>query len=232
MRDVLEVVALHQDSSVHCGRHTVQAVVQVVVVEHVHRVAEPHPRVALLGAVEEVVVVAHPKVASVLGEGVGVAQQHGLAVVVEVVPGHRDKVRLPLDVEQPVEPVGEVVVIDPDVVRRVRHADRVVGRVAELDVSDDHVVARSGGRAHLQATAGDLRGGADPDDALVGHHRDHVVEGDPAGDHDGERRVHAGVAREVGRVGDGHGRAGGAAGGSVLAERVHAGEADRTVGQR
>ena len=66
VRHALEVVALHQDSGVHCGRHAVQLVGAEVVVVDVHRVAEAHPRVALVGAVEPVVVVGDPQVPDVL----------------------------------------------------------------------------------------------------------------------------------------------------------------------
>src|SRR4029079_2030192 len=54
---VLVVVALHEDAALDGRRGGVVADVDVVVVEHVYRVAEAHPRVALVAVGHEVVVV-------------------------------------------------------------------------------------------------------------------------------------------------------------------------------
>src|SRR5262249_15028869 len=97
--DVLEVVGLDEDAGADGGRDPVVAVVEVVVVD-VDRVAVAHPRVALVGLVEPVVVVGDEQPAGVLRRvGVVAAQQHVLVGADGVVPGHGHVRRAALDVE-------------------------------------------------------------------------------------------------------------------------------------
>src|SRR5690349_3787617 len=120
--DTLEGVVLDQHAGAGGGGHAVPAVVAVVVVVDVHRIAETHPRVPLGRRVEPVVVVGHPQVAGVLrGVVVAVAQQHRLVVVVDAVPRHRDEVGAALDVDGAVVAGREGVVVDPDVGGRGLH---------------------------------------------------------------------------------------------------------------
>jgi hypothetical protein len=106
-----------------------------------------------------VVVIGHAKVADVSGVAVAVPQQHGLVMVVEVVPRDGDEVRLPLDVDRAVVTVGERVVVHPDVGRRLLDVDRVVVPVAEVDIPDDYVVVA----VDVETAAGDGGVAADPD---------------------------------------------------------------------
>jgi hypothetical protein len=107
--------------------------------------------VALLAAVEPVVVVGDPQVPGVLaGVVVVVAEQHALGVVEHPVPRHGDEVGAALDVDRAVVPVAERVVVDPNVPRLVLHVDRVVGPVPEVEVPDDDVAVAA---ADVQAGA-------------------------------------------------------------------------------
>src|SRR5690606_8725823 len=167
--DVLEVVALDQDAGVH-GRGDAVLIVEVVVVVHVHGVAEPDPGVAGAGSVEPVVVVGHPQVANVLtGVAVAVPEQHRLVVVEDSVPRHGDEVRAALDVHGAVIAVGEAVVVDPDIRRRLLHIDRVVIPVPEGQVPDDDISAAVDG----EPAAGDCGAGV-AQDGGVRSHADHA----------------------------------------------------------
>ncbi len=130
--DVLEVVALDEHAGVHRGRDAVLVVVVVVVVD-VHRVAEPHPRVPGPGAVEPVVVVGHPQVADVLRCALSSLWPSSidLSWPKHPVPRDGDEVGAALDVDRAVVPVGEAVVVDPDVGGDRLHVDRVVVPAAE-----------------------------------------------------------------------------------------------------
>src|SRR5262245_43887271 len=197
--DVLEVIPLDHAAGIGLAGHADVGVAEVVIVEDVHRLAEAHARVPLRRVVEPVVMIAHLQMPDVLRPvGVGVAEQHVLDVVVRVVPRNRDVIGAALDVYQPVEGVGEIAMVYPDVMGEHLNVDRVVGQAGEDQVPDDDVAddaaRRRRGRfadrvADVEASARDPRVGAAADDGLVRRHvahrpqqRNHPLDDENQGD--------------------------------------------------
>jgi hypothetical protein len=168
-----------------------------------------------------------------------VTDQHVLVAVVESIPGHRDEIGATLDVERAVALVGDVVVIDPDVVSEHLDVDAVVGTVGDHHVPDNHIVHGIGwGRgnavadreADVESAAGDAGRRAHAKDALVGRHVVHRTgHGDEAFHPDHERSGLRDGLEELCGGTNGHDGSALASRGAVLAKGVHRGEADRTV---
>jgi hypothetical protein len=120
--------------------------------------------------------------------GVGLAGHPDVGVVQVVVVVH---------MHGSVEPVGLVVVIDPDVMGERLHVDPVIREVAEDQVAEDHIVhgvrRRRGDRVvwwqtDVQPAPGEAGVGADADECLVRRHVVHRTgQGDHAADADVER---------------------------------------------
>jgi hypothetical protein len=155
-----------------------------------------------------------------------VADEHRLAVLVELVPRDGDVARLASDIEEAIGCASEVAVIHPDVVRVLIDLEGVVGAVGKRDVADDDILAT----IHLEAAVEEARA-VEADEGLVGSHRDHVaLEVDLAVDEDDGRVVLIQKRRELRQGGDGDRGAAAAADSGVEAHSGDVREADRALG--
>jgi hypothetical protein len=187
VRNVLEITALDKDLCRTCGGNAISTIVEVIVVIDVGKECVPHSRMTLSSSIEPIVMISYLEMAGVLGTCfVRGAEKAGLVVIVKMVPRDGDIVGRVADIESTVFTIGDVAVVNPDVVSIVLDKNTVpVSRygfeaISDGQVFDDDIVARMGAIALDAQFADDAWIGTDADDSPVWHDVNAGGEGDSA----------------------------------------------------
>lgn len=96
---------------------------------------------------------------------IAVSQQAGLVMAMKMIPRHGDEIGAALDIQQPIAAVGEIAMIDPNLLRSL-DADGVAGfrdgQVPDHDIADLAQVDPAADELRIGANANERRIGPDP----------------------------------------------------------------------